>query len=104
MPRASFSTALRSTDLAGHWSDDDYDVTCNGATVGRIYHANPHSQTGYCWFWGVEFSWHRDPGPSRQGGPDGYALRSPATSGRPAELCGILGDETIRRRGFPALR
>ena len=31
----------------GHWSEHDYDVTCDGETVGRIYLANPHSQTGY---------------------------------------------------------
>jgi hypothetical protein len=25
---------------SGHWSDDDYDVLCDGAVVGRIFKAN----------------------------------------------------------------
>jgi hypothetical protein len=25
---------------SGHWSDDDFDVLCNGAVVGRIFNAN----------------------------------------------------------------
>jgi hypothetical protein len=25
---------------SGHWSDDDFDVLCNGVAVGRIFNAN----------------------------------------------------------------
>jgi len=25
---------------SGHWSDDDFDVLCNGTVVGRIFNAN----------------------------------------------------------------
>jgi hypothetical protein len=35
---------------SGHWSDDDFDVLCNGAVVGRIFNANA-APVGSPWMW-----------------------------------------------------
>jgi hypothetical protein len=36
---------------SGQWSDDDYDVLCEGKVVGRIYRATG-KVPDYEWFWG----------------------------------------------------
>jgi hypothetical protein len=42
----------RATTLrpSGHWSDDDFDVLCNGVAVGRIFNANA-APVGSPWMW-----------------------------------------------------
>jgi hypothetical protein len=39
---------------SGHWSDDDFDVLCNGAVVGRIFNANA-APVGLPWMWTLIF-------------------------------------------------
>jgi hypothetical protein len=39
---------------SGHWSDDDFDVLCNGAVVGRIFNANA-APVGSPWMWTLIF-------------------------------------------------
>jgi hypothetical protein len=49
------------------WSDDDYDVLCNGEVVGRIYKANA-APVGSSWMWTLAFWHHEDHTPTH-----GYA-------------------------------
>jgi hypothetical protein len=42
---------------SGHWSDDDYDVLCDGAVVGRIFKANA-APVGTPWMWTLIFPHH----------------------------------------------
>jgi hypothetical protein len=39
---------------SGHWSDDDFDVLCNGVVVGRIFNANA-APVGSPWKWTMIF-------------------------------------------------
>jgi hypothetical protein len=39
---------------SGKWSDDDYDVVCEGAVVGRIFNAAA-SPVGTPWMWTLAF-------------------------------------------------
>ena len=52
---------------SGHWSDDDFDVLCNGTVVGRIFKANA-APVGTPWMWTLAFGHHEDRTPTR-----GYA-------------------------------
>jgi hypothetical protein len=42
---------------SGHWSDDDFDVLCNGTVVGRIFNANA-APVGSPWMWTLIFPHH----------------------------------------------
>jgi hypothetical protein len=46
---------------------DDYDVTCEGETVGRIYWANAGTPTGQAWFWSIIFHFRRPGANADQG-------------------------------------
>jgi hypothetical protein len=68
---------------SGHWSDDDFDVLCNGAVVGRIFNANA-APVGSPWMWTLIFPHHQGRSPTH-----GYeatrqaAMRAFAKSWRP---------------------
>jgi hypothetical protein len=44
---------------SGQWSDDDFDVLCGGAVVGRIFKANA-APVGSPWMWTLAFGHHED--------------------------------------------
>jgi hypothetical protein len=44
---------------SGHCSDDDFDVLCKGAVVGRIFKANA-PPVGSPWMWTLPFGCHED--------------------------------------------
>jgi hypothetical protein len=44
---------------SGQWSDDDFDVLCDGEVVGRIFKANAAS-VGASWMWTLAFGHHED--------------------------------------------
>jgi hypothetical protein len=45
-------TRIKSTSRpSGEWSDDDFDVLCNGAVVGRIMRAASDALEGTQWMW-----------------------------------------------------
>jgi hypothetical protein len=48
LKRASLSRS------SGQWSDDDYDVLCEGEVVGRIYKTTGRAPE-YSWFWGLSY-------------------------------------------------
>ena len=53
---------------SGEWSEDDYDVLCEGAVVGRINKANA-APVGSPWMWTLAFGHHQDRTPRH-----GYAV------------------------------
>jgi hypothetical protein len=52
---------------SGEWSDDDFDVLCDGAVVGRIMKAAA-VPVGQSWMWTLAFGHHEDRTPTH-----GYA-------------------------------
>ena len=58
------ASAFRPT---GEWNDDDYDVLCNGAVVGRIMQAAA-VPVGMSWMWTLALGHHEDRTPAH-----GYA-------------------------------
>ena len=42
---------------SGQWSDDDFDVLCDGTVVGRIFKANA-APVGTPWMWTLAFGHH----------------------------------------------
>jgi hypothetical protein len=52
---------------SGEWSDDDYDVVCEGAVVGRIMKAAA-APAGQPWLWTLTYGHHEDRTPTH-----GYA-------------------------------
>src|SRR5689334_22041091 len=48
---------------SGHWSDDDFDVLCNGVAVGRIFNANA-APVGSPWMWTLIFPHHQGRSPT----------------------------------------
>jgi hypothetical protein len=52
---------------SGEWSDDDFDVLCDGVVVGRIMKAAA-VPVGMSWMWTLAFGYHEDRTPSH-----GYA-------------------------------
>jgi hypothetical protein len=52
---------------SGEWSDDDFDVLCNGEVVGRIFKANA-APVGETWMWTLAFEHHEGRTPTH-----GYA-------------------------------
>jgi hypothetical protein len=48
---------------SGEWSDDDYDVLCEGAVVGRIF-KSAAAPVGTPWMWTLAFSYHEDRAPT----------------------------------------
>jgi hypothetical protein len=52
---------------SGEWSADDYDVTADGETVGRIMKVET-AQPATPWFWSLGYGHHRDRDPTH-----GYA-------------------------------
>jgi hypothetical protein len=49
---------------SGEWNDDDFDVLCDGAVVGRIFKANA-APVGSPWMWTLAFGHHEDRTPTR---------------------------------------
>ena len=47
---------------SGEWSDDDYDVLCEGAVVGRIMKAAA-APVGTPWLWTLAYGHHEDRSP-----------------------------------------
>ena len=45
--------------LSGEWSEDDYDVLCKGAVVGRITKAAA-APVGTPWLWTLLYGYHGD--------------------------------------------
>jgi hypothetical protein len=45
--------------LSGEWSEDDYDVLCEGAVVGRIMKAAA-APIGQPWLWTLAYGHHED--------------------------------------------
>jgi hypothetical protein len=52
---------------SGKWKNDDFDVLCDGAVVGRIFNAAA-SPAGSSWMWTLAFGHHEDRTPTH-----GYA-------------------------------
>ena len=52
---------------SGQWRDDDYDVICDGAVVGRIKH-RPAAPEARPWMWTLAYGYHEDRTPTH-----GYA-------------------------------
>jgi hypothetical protein len=50
--------------LSGEWNDDDYDVLCKGAAVGRIMKAAPAAPVGTPWLWTLAYGYHEDRTPT----------------------------------------
>ena len=48
---------------SGEWSDDDYDVLCEGAVVGRIF-KSAAAPVGMPWMWTLLFGYHEDRTPT----------------------------------------
>jgi hypothetical protein len=48
---------------SGEWSDDDYDVACEGAVVGRIMKAAA-APAGQPWLWTLAYGHHEDRTPT----------------------------------------
>jgi hypothetical protein len=44
---------------SGEWSDDDYDVLCEGAAVGRVIKAAA-APVGTPWLWTLTYGHHED--------------------------------------------
>ena len=48
---------------SGEWSDDDYDVLCDGVVVGRIMKAAA-VPVGMSWMWTLAYGHHEDRTPT----------------------------------------
>jgi hypothetical protein len=48
---------------SGEWSDDDYDVLCEGEVVGRIMKAAA-APVGQPWLWTLAYGLHEDRTPT----------------------------------------
>ena len=49
--------------LSGEWSDDDYDVLCEGAVVGRVI-KSAAAPVGQPWLWTLIYGYHEDRTPT----------------------------------------
>jgi hypothetical protein len=49
---------------SGQWNDDDFDVVCDGAVVGRIFKANA-APVGSPWMWAFIMPHHQGRSPTR---------------------------------------
>ena len=49
--------------VSGEWSDDGYDVLCDGAVVGRIMKAAA-APAGQPWLWTLAYGHHEDRTPT----------------------------------------
>ena len=49
--------------LSGEWSEDDFDVVCDGVVVGRIMKAAA-APVGEPWLWTLAFGQHEDRWPT----------------------------------------
>jgi hypothetical protein len=48
---------------SGHWGDDDYDVICEGAVVGRVL-LSPAAPQDRQWMWTLAYGQHEDRTPT----------------------------------------
>jgi hypothetical protein len=48
---------------SGHWGDDDYDVICEGAVVGRVF-LSPAAPQDRQWMWTLAYGYHEDRRPT----------------------------------------
>ena len=49
--------------LSGEWNDDDYDLLCEGAVVGRIM-KSAAAPVGQPWLWTLAYGHHEDHTPT----------------------------------------
>ena len=49
--------------LSGEWSEDDYDVLCEGAVVGRVI-KSAAAPVGQPWLWTLIYGYHEDRTPT----------------------------------------
>jgi len=85
-----------SSRSSGEWNDDDYDVLCDGAIVGRIFkvHAAPE---GSPWMWTLAFGHYEDRTPThgyaatREGRGEDRGMLTKAASSGPAQPVPPLG-------------
>jgi len=49
--------------LFGEWNDDDYDVLCEGAVVGRVI-KSAAAPVGQPWLWTLIYGYHEDRTPT----------------------------------------
>ena len=47
----------------GHWGDEDYDVICEAAVVGRVF-LSPDAPEGRQWMWTLAQGYHQDRTPA----------------------------------------
>ena len=52
-------TRASASRLSGEWRDDDYDLLCEGAVVGRIM-KTAAAPVGQPWLWTLAYSHHED--------------------------------------------
>ena len=48
---------------SGQWRDDDYDVICQGAVVGRVF-LSPGAPADKQWMWTLAYGYHEDHTPT----------------------------------------
>jgi hypothetical protein len=48
---------------SGQWRDDDYDVICQGAVVGRVF-LSPAAPQERQWMWTLAYGYHEDRTPT----------------------------------------
>jgi len=59
MDQLALKRAAAASRLSGEWSEDDYDVMCEGAVVGRIMKAAA-APIGQPWLWTLAYGHHED--------------------------------------------
>jgi hypothetical protein len=74
--------------LSGEWNDDDYDVLCEGAVVGRIM-KSAAAPVGQPWLWTLAYGHHEDHTPTH-----GYEPTREAAMAIASTPCSPLPDTT----------
>src|SRR5262249_26739871 len=87
-------TRAAASRLSGEWSEDDYDVLCEGAVVGRIMKAAA-APVGQPWLWTLAYDHHEDRTPTygyeatREAAMAAFAKSWPREQSA-SQLCGRL--------------
>jgi hypothetical protein len=63
MPPLILKRSKVSRPASGQWSDDDYDVICQGAVVGRVF-LSPGAPADKPWMWTLSYGYHEDRTPT----------------------------------------
>jgi hypothetical protein len=81
---------------SGHWSDDDFDVLCNGVVVGRIFNSNAAPVGSPC-MWTLIFPHHQGRSPTH-----GYAeSRGAAMAAFAKSCCKTLAKKSASATAVP---